>query len=311
LRADKHPFLPMRDGFAVFDDLVITVTGQYNLVFSAAGVSNFTSNVFTITAADADPANTDATVPNGSAGDATNITIIVRDQFENRVEDVASSLSASVISGPNSGATFTSVTESGNGVYTISYTPEVIGTDEVAINLNEIEIQGSPYTSEVTTSDAENVNIEQQPQETVAGENIQGPPSVFVGDGLGNPVSGVEVTVNEQGGYQFDSGTTTVATNGDGIAVFSDLVINIADTYTLEFDAVGVNDNITSASFDVIPASVSSGQSSVSVNPPTLSVGETSTLTIQVRDAFNNEIEGLTENEISIVLSGEAVTMVH
>jgi hypothetical protein len=293
-------------GEAVFNNIWITQSGSFNLVFTTSGETE-TSNAFIVDSADPDPAETTANVPNGSAGDATNIIITVRDEYGNRVEGVAGELSVT-IQGENAGASVEPISDEGNGNYSTSYTPTSIGEDQVVIELGGAAIQESPYVSIVSTSDAENVSIEQQPLETVAGEAIQGPPSVFVDDGLGNPVSGIEVAVSEQGGYQFDSGTTSVETNGNGIAVFSDLVINTAENYTLVFDAVGVGNDAISSAFNVIPAAVSSGQSSVSVDPSNLSVGETSTLTIQVRDAFDNEIEGLTDNEISIVLSGEAET---
>ncbi|MCA1800290.1 MAG: hypothetical protein LC650_03265, partial [Actinobacteria bacterium] len=294
-------------GLAVFDDLVITDAGQYNLVFTAETLT-VTSNAFEVSAADPDPSETTASVPSGSAGDATNISITVQDAFGNRVEGVSGLLNASVTSGPNSGAEFTAISESGNGIYTTSYTPTTTGDDEITITLDGTGIQGSPFTSNVSTSDAADITVNQQPLETVAGQPIEGPPSVLVEDDLQNPVQGVEVTVSEEGGYTFDSGTTTVSTDVNGIASFNDLAINQSGNFTLVFDAVGVDDNADSNPFDVIPSSVNAGVSSASVNPSTLTVGENSTLTIQVRDEFNNEIEGLTIDDFTINLSGDAVT---
>jgi hypothetical protein len=143
-------------GIATFSNAVISEAGRYNLVFTAAGGLVVTSNAFDVIPAAADPANTTASVPNGAAGDATNISITVRDAFDNRITGVAGSLSVTV-SGANDGAAVAAINESGNGVYTTSYTPQAIGTDQITIELNGTGISGSPYSSNVITSDAEDV----------------------------------------------------------------------------------------------------------------------------------------------------------
>src|SRR5690606_8314682 len=47
------------------------------------------------------------------------------------------------------GASFTAITDNGDGTYTVSYTPTVAGSDEIAITLDGVAISGSPYTSSV------------------------------------------------------------------------------------------------------------------------------------------------------------------
>jgi hypothetical protein len=280
-------------GRAVFDNIAIGPVGSYNLVFSSAGVTNRTSNAFTISAGTPDAGETTASVPNGSAGDATNISITVRDAFGNRVEGVAALLAVSVTDGPNAGATFASITDSGNGVYNTSYTPTVTGDDEITITLDGGGIQGSPFTSTVSTSDAEEVVMEQQPLETVAGEVIVGPPSVRVNDGLGNAVPDVDVTVSIDGGLDFDGGTLTRTTAGNGIAVFNDLVLNTAGSYVLIFDAVGVADNAESDPFDVV-AGAASSSTIVSGNNQTAVVTQVleNPYVVRLTDTFNNPIVG-------------------
>ncbi|MCA1800781.1 MAG: Ig-like domain-containing protein, partial [Actinobacteria bacterium] len=280
-------------GEATFSDLVINEADSYNLVFTASGQIG-ASAAFNVIAATAEPAQTTATVPNGSAGDETNITITVRDAFDNRVvEDVSGSLSLTV-SGANAGATVENIEPIDNGVYETSYTPTNNGEDQITISLNGIAISGSPYTSNVITSDAENVAVDTQPQQTIAGQLIAGPPAALVTDDLSNEVSGVEVIAGLQSGI-FDSGTTSVDSDGSGIATFSDLVINTAGTYIMEFNAVGVSEDAVSQEFDVVPASASETISVSGDNQTgTVATNLAETFVIRVEDAFGNPVSGHT-----------------
>ncbi|MEX2600381.1 MAG: invasin domain 3-containing protein [Balneolaceae bacterium] len=103
--------------------------------------------VFTV--GSADPASTVADVPDGTVGSETEITITVEDALENRVEGVAGDLTIS-ITGANSDASFSTIEDQGEGVYTVSYTPAEQGEDEITISLNGTGITGSPYTSIVS-----------------------------------------------------------------------------------------------------------------------------------------------------------------
>jgi len=287
-------------GEAVFNDLIINEAGDYNLVFSGNGLANVTSNLFTINSANPDPANTTANVPNGSAGDPTQFSITVSDAFGNRVEGVASLLNVEV-TGQNGGAAVETITDEGNGIYTTGYTPIRNGVDNVVIELNGIEIAGSPFSSTVTTSDAANIEMIQQPAQTTAGQAINGPPAVRVTDDLGNEVSGVEVTVSEQGGLSFNSGTLTVSTDNNGEAQFGNLVINIAGSYTLVFDAVGVSDNAVSQSFDITPAAGDPSESFANV--PNGIAGSETEITITIEDQFGNRVDN-SGSDISLSVSG-------
>ncbi|MFO8109491.1 MAG: NosD domain-containing protein [Thermoplasmata archaeon] len=94
-------------------------------------------------------------------------------------------------------------------------------------------------------ANAVSVVVETEPGATqTAGEVITGFPEALVADEYGNPVEDVDVTVSEVGGYIFDVGTTTVATNETGVATFSDLMINEVGSYTLEFSIDDSDDNV-------------------------------------------------------------------
>jgi len=159
-------------GIAEFDDLVIETAGNgYALTFSVntSGVDDVTSNPFDITAAEADPGNTTAVVPDGAAGEPTTIAITVQDSFDNPVSGAADDLTVTV-SGENSASP--SVNETGTaGEYSAIYTPQNAGTDDISIELQGTPILGSPFTSDVTVSDisASVSTVTASPSELVVG----------------------------------------------------------------------------------------------------------------------------------------------
>lgn len=149
----------------------------------------------------------------------------------------------------------------------------------------------------------ENVAVNTQPSQTAAGNTIEGPPSALVTDSNGDPVPGVDVTVSEQGGYTFDSGTTTVSTNGSGIATFGDLVINTAGTYTLVFDAAGVATDATTNAFDVVPDNAS--QVTFDQQPTNTTAGETISpaVTVRIEDSLGNLIDDDNTSQVSLSIN--------
>ncbi|MCA1800628.1 MAG: Ig-like domain-containing protein, partial [Actinobacteria bacterium] len=285
-------------GVATFDNLIITDAGSdYTIRFIPApsSVSDVTSETFEISAAAADPVNSTADVPNGSAGDQTDITITVLDIFGNPVEGVASELSLAINVGVNSGAQFTSVSDEGNGIYQAGYTPSATGTDQITIELDGVGIDGSPFTSNIVATDAENVEITQQPQNSIAGQIIGGSPAVLVTDNLANAIENVEVTVSVDGGANFSGGTVTRTTNSAGAAVFDDLLIETAGSFELRFNALGVSQDAVSESFTVSPADAEEIVR-VSGNNQTAPVTEQldNPFVVRVEDPFGNPVSGET-----------------
>ncbi|MCA1800278.1 MAG: hypothetical protein LC650_03205, partial [Actinobacteria bacterium] len=227
-------------GIAAFSDLMIEAANTYQLVFNAdaAGVSNVNSNPFDVVAAAGDASNTTADVPNGAAGEPTEITITVLDSFNNRVTAAGDDLSVSVTSGPNSGAAFTSITDNLDGTYSTSYTPETVGTDEITTTLNTIEISGSPYPSDVSTSDVSvsNSTVTANPTTIQAGSDSE--VTVEVRDGSNNPISGLgsgdfNISVSNSGSAGTISETAT-----DGTYTF-DVTNEVAEEVTVTVTATG------------------------------------------------------------------------
>ena len=128
---------------------------------------------------------------------------------------------------------------------------------EITLVMYEDNTRITPSFGELDTGEvgAEGLamQMETEPGNTGAGDNIQGPPAVIVSNNNG-PVPGVEVTVSTEQGVNLD-GTTAQVTNQNGIAIFDDLVINQPGLdYELVFDAEVTDIQLRAISqpFDVI-----------------------------------------------------------
>lgn len=178
------------------------------------------------------------------------------------------------------------------------------GESDTAVTLSQhFDSQSSELPLEGTTDtepqqEASEVTIEVQPENSTAGESITA--SVSVTDSGGSPVSGVDVTVTEEGNnYTFDNGTVTQATNSDGVAVFDDLVIETADDgYQLQFEAEGVT--ATSEVFVVVPADPDT--LSVETQPQETEAGEIleGPPEAMLTDEFGNPVTGFPVQAINL-----------
>ena len=83
-------------------------------------------------------------------GNATTITVQLRDSFGNLITTSGGAIiNASIGAGPNAGATLT-IVDVGDGTYTITYTAASgPGDDLVDITLSAVPIGGSPYTNSI------------------------------------------------------------------------------------------------------------------------------------------------------------------
>src|SRR5690606_24657503 len=122
-----------------------------------------------VSSADADATNTTASVPAGTAGEVTTVTITVLDEYNNAVTGAAADL-AITLTGANATATVSAITDNGDGTYTATYTPTVAGADQVAITLGGTGISGGPYSSVVSSADADVTNTTASVPAGTAGE---------------------------------------------------------------------------------------------------------------------------------------------
>ena len=127
--------------------------GTRTLIFAAQGFSPVTSSSIVVAPGPPSPDRSSATVPaGGTAGVATSISIRLEDEFRTPVGGAAGSITVAV-TGANAVGTLP-VTDQGNGAYSASYTPTLVGTDQVDVLVNGSRVDKSPFTSTVVPGPA-------------------------------------------------------------------------------------------------------------------------------------------------------------
>jgi hypothetical protein len=135
------------EGRVTFTDLSIRgPPGERTLLFAASDFTPATSEEIDVSAGPPSSGQSSVTVPDGTAGAATRITIRLKDEFGTEIEDATDAIRVG-ISGANSGEA--GVTEEGDGVYSASYTPIRTGTDQVTVEVSGAALGGSPFSSAV------------------------------------------------------------------------------------------------------------------------------------------------------------------
>jgi hypothetical protein len=137
------------NGVATVTFTTSTVAPTTHTVTGDDGTLSGTSAGFTTTAGAASAAQTTATVPAGSVGLATTVTITVRDGSGNvRTAGGDAGLLSVTVTGVNTATPV--VVDVGGGVYTASYTPATPGFDVIDVTLSGTPINGSPQISVVS-----------------------------------------------------------------------------------------------------------------------------------------------------------------
>jgi hypothetical protein len=216
-------------------------TGTRTLIFAADGFTPVTSVPIVVQPGPPAGGQSSLSVGNGTAGETNTISLVLRDQFGNRIPGAAADLSIR-ITGANP-STALPVTDNGNGSYSSSYIPLNSGTDQVIL-----EYRGSPLgesgvsevfpgptdprasTAEVTRSGVFFVRIDVV---------------VTVRDAHGNQVrrGGDQVQISANGGAPrtcapAGENAQTCVDNGDG--TYTDAFIIIADDVTVDITVNGV-----------------------------------------------------------------------
>jgi adhesin/invasin len=161
-------------------------------------------------------------------------------------------------------------------------------------------VVGSPATFSAlgTLGPAPRLVILIQPSGTVlSGVPFVRQPQLQLQDHLGAPIlqSGIAVTATIASGGGTLGGTTTVQTNANGVARFTNLSIGGATgSRTIIFAATG-HTSATSASISVTASAPSSSLSMVEVSPDTIAAStgsQSSTIIVTAKDAFGNTVSG-------------------
>jgi hypothetical protein len=276
------------NGRATFTDLALRgAPGAVTLRFSATGFASVTSAPITLTAA---PTTTQITAddPDPSlAGENVTVKFTVTAAVGTptgsvRVSDGAATCSGTLSNGK--GSCLLPLTATGDRTLTADYA----GGDGFGPSSD-----AEPHR--VNAAAPPSLAIARQPAaQAQSGVPLDPQPIVQLkaGDGSDLAAAGVAVSVVLSGGGTL-GGTTIQATDANGRATFTDLVITgDAGTRTLTFTAQGYG-NVTSSGISLQPVPPSGSTSSVAAAPDTiLATTESSTITVTVRDGGGAPLSG-------------------
>ncbi len=230
---------------------------------------------------------------------ATQPQVQLRDANGNPVSQAGIAIQAQIAASPLGGGALANATAAtdGSGRATFAGLTITGAAGDYVLSFFGSGISGvtsNPIT--LTAGSASKLGFAQQPSATAgSGEALQQQPKIQLEDAAGNAVAqaGVNVSVTVQNGGASLGGTTTVATDGTGVAAFTDLSVSgSTGTYTLVF-AAGLT-NIT-AQVTLGSGDPDGAKSSFTVvgGPITASTGSsTATVSIVARDASGNPIAG-------------------
>jgi hypothetical protein len=200
------------EGRVAFTNLAIRgEPGPRSLLFAAVDFTPATSEEIEVTVGPADADRSSASVPDGTAGVATTVSIHLEDEFGNPVTGASGSLSVRV-RGPNESDA--EVTELGSGDYSASYTPTAIGNDQITVEVNGDQLSDSPLTSVVSPGPAAASRTTAEVSRS-GGFFIEIVIRVTVRDAHGNPVGrgGDQVQVQLEGSEE----RRDMLDHGDGV----------------------------------------------------------------------------------------------
>ncbi len=258
---------------------LITVSGTLNGAAITA-----TANV-TVNVGNASAAQTTASVPTGSAGSVTTISVQAKDAFGNNRTTTSGTIAATVTGANNATG---GVTDNGNGTYTVTYTPTVAGSDAIAMTLNGTPIGGSPYTSVVTAGTLSAFTVEQTgggaigSQTAGTGFNIR----VTAKDAFGNTVTSFTGTADITSTSTMTAGSGQTPAFTSGVLSSRAVTLTTAGNETITATNHGGGPSGASNSFAVAPGAASAAQSTGVV--PAGNAGQVTTISVQAKDAFGN-----------------------
>jgi hypothetical protein len=207
-----------------------TVVGGRTVSATAGGVAIAQTATVAVVAGAPSASASSATVPNGQAGQATTIEILLKDAARNPTPGHAAAIAISI--GGANDVDGVAASDQGGGRYTATYTPEAAGTDQVTIRVSGDALTGSPFSSRVEPGPANPATSTALVTGNFFGVNAV----VTARDALGNPVGrgGETVVVRVD-----DAPPVTAADRGDGTYGASIFVLS-PDRVEIEMNGVPI-----------------------------------------------------------------------
>ena len=301
------------NGQATFSGLSIDKAGQYTLRATDGGLSAATSSSFDINAGPATslafaigPSSAVAGMPNSPY-----IAVDAVDSFGNTVTSVNAEVNLTVQSGPGALSGTDAVSASSGvaffnnaildtaGSYTLKATE---GTLTPAISSQFVVIPGSLAALSFTS----------QPTNTTAGVAVSPAITVELLDAFGNVETGDTSTTVTLGLSISPSGAamsgTSMVTDFNGVATFSDVVLDTAGTYQLSANegTSPIGSAATSDTFIVNPAAAAKLAIAPRSGPAASGIVLSPALVVDVEDAFGNVVSSDTSSVTLSIGSGPA-----
>ncbi|MES1247893.1 MAG: invasin domain 3-containing protein, partial [Actinomycetota bacterium] len=283
-------------GVATFTGLSVDLANAYTLTASDGALTTGTSSSFTISPAAASKVVFTQQPSNANAGASTGtIKASVEDTFGNVVTGDTSNVTVALTTPGGATLSGTKTVAAVAGVATFTGLSVDLANTYTLTASDGALTTGTSSSFTISPAAAAKVTFTQQPSNATAGTSI-GTVKVAVQDSFGNTVtsdtSNVTVALTTPGGATL-SGTKTVAAVA-GVATFSGLSVDLANTYTLTASD-GALTTGTSSSFTISPASASklvfTQQPSNAAS--TASIG---TPKVTVEDTFGNVVTTDTSN---------------
>jgi hypothetical protein len=253
--------ITVQKGIATFNNLVIDKAGTYVLTAAVGNLTSAVAKPFTVNPA-APAALTYLTEPsNVTAGHAITpaVQVALFDRFGNLATNSTVSVTMSLANNPG-GATLsgTRTVPAVNGVATFSTLTLTVAASGNTLKATDGGLSVTSTAFSVAAGAPAGVDIHGQPSNTVVGRAIDPGVRVVVVDAFGNTVTTSDraVTLSLLSGpaHARLEGTTTVHAV-DGVAVFGDLTLSRAGTYTLKASGGDLTPD-RSVTFTVRPAEV-------------------------------------------------------
>ncbi len=300
-------------GIAAFSNLILDTAGSYTLSESGSGgITGPASASFTISPAAADHLVFGVPPSDTTAGALINpaVTVQVFDQYGNpATNDNSDQVTLSVASGPGTfanGSTMT-VTVSG-GVATFSnlmldtagsYTQSESGSGGIT----------GPASASFTISPAaaDHLAFDIQPSDTTAGALIN--PAVTVQvfdqyDNLATNDNSDQVTLAVASGPDtFADGSTTTVTVNSGVATFSNLILDMAGSYTLGESGSGGITGPASTSFTISPAAADHLAFDIQPSGTPASALISPAVTVRALDPFGNVVTTDVGDQVTLTVA--------
>lgn len=292
-------------GFANFTGLTFNTAGCYTVVASASGLVSATSGTFCIVPNTAN-ATTSTIVAATSviAGDPTTLVVTRRDRFNNltttgtvdlAIAQGGGSLAATVVNGN---------TVTTNVVYVAGTNASVNAV--ITAQITGANIVGSPATIDIIPGPAVPAasRIASASPTVVAGQTVA--LTVTMGDRYYNPTTNgtVALAIN-QGGGSLSSSTVTGTTMA---TVTYTAGTNAAVDAIITAQITGANVVGSPLSIDIIPGVIAATTSTVTPTSVTVTVGNTTSVTVFKRDQYGNPTTNgtVTATVLNAVAAGNA-----